>query len=515
MKSPLDQLRVKQNILRVFKPGCDAVVAAQALSDDELEAMLDVIRPSIPFRKPTQNQALEMFLFAGVRRFDRWFPPTPFVVPATHAARFAKFVSEFRRVEEHAPTNCPVFQLHLTRDELFRRFDEVPVCEISQEDVTQLMEQIKQVAAPASPIKQREFEEQKMASQAVLEGLADESLRTVISFRIPYVLHKRQLNLGLIWRGIRMQVLVVPQFNPVNETFTTFDNGAALSVGASRWQTGTSQITIRMAALLDGSAYTERLQAIPGHESPVEGWPKSFSWAFSIFHDLSWNLREKHGGHQDWIPAPRDLSDLEFSIQTSRCERLGYIRKGSPAALLEVFGVSSDVLSIELGDVQPLAWSIECQTRATMYLELGETNEALFWLNVAVESLITQRFNEIEQVTGILGLAEELGSPKEFWAQSEEIVSKQCPEVAGKIKWPTAQIHVSVFSKMKSLYRQVKMKTTIDELLRRYREISGERNDLFHGKRTSRVSVAAVMTAVEALAWINENMWPQQSTAAA
>ena len=309
-----------------------------------------------------------------------------------------------------------------------------------------------------------------------------------------------------------MQVLVVPQFNPVNETFTVFEGGAALSVGASRWQTGTSQITIRMAALLDGSAYTERLQALPGHEMPVEGWPKSFSWAFSIFHDVSWCLRDKHGGRQDWIPAPRDISDLEFSIQTSSCEGLGYIRKGSPAALLEAFTVSPVVLSIELGDVHPLAWSVECQTRATMYLELGETNEALFWLNVAVESLIAQRFNEIEQASGMSGLAAELGSPKEFWAQSEEIVSKQYPEMSGKVKWPTAPIHAGVFGKLNTLYRRVTMKTTIDELLGRYKKIWGERNDLFHGRRTSRVPVATVMSAFEALAWINENMWPQTPT---
>ena len=57
------------------------------------------------------------------------------------------------------------------------------------------------------------------------------------------------------------------------------------------------------------------------------------------------------------------------------------------------------------------------------------------------------------------------------------------------------------------------MKTTIDELLGRYKNIWGERNDLFHGRRTSRVPVATVMSAFEALAWINENMWPQTPTA--
>lgn len=152
-----------------------------------------------------------------------------------------------------------------------------------------------------------------------------------------------------------------------------------------------------------------------------------------------------------------------------------------------------------------------CRWKYPFETHKSRLRQAAYWL--AVESLVAQRFNEIEQVIGIPGLAEALGSPKEFWAQSEEIVCKQYPEMVGKVKWPTSQIHVSVFSKMKTLYRRVKMKTTIDELLHRYRDISGERNDLFHGKRTSRVSVATVITAFEALAWIDENMWPQIPTA--
>jgi hypothetical protein len=143
-----------------------------------------------------------------------------------------------------------------------------------------------------------------------------------------------------------------------------------------------------------------------------------------------------------------------------------------------------------------------------MYLELGDTNEALFWLNVAVESLIARRFEEIEQMTGRSSLANDLGSPKEFWAEAETIVSKQFPDLAGKTKWPTAKIHVSIFGKLKALYRLVPMKTSLNELLVHYRAISGERNDLFHGKQTTRTTVAVVRAAKQAFDWIDSNMWP-------
>lgn len=515
MNSSTDRIKAKQKLLEMFSPGCDPVATAQSLSDDELEAMFDAVQASIPFRKPAQNQALTLFLFAGACRFDRWFVPTPFVVPSTRAARFAKFVGALRRAEGSDPTNCPVFQMHLIKDGVFRRLDGIAIGKASEDLLNLLREEVGKVHVPAHPVKKAEFEVQRSEVLTILDGIADGSLRTVISFRTPYVLHKQPLDISLVWQCIRMQIRVSPHFRQAESNFVSAGGGAALSVGASRWQAGTSHIEIKMATLLDGSAYTEPLQALRGHDLPFEGWPKSFSWAFSIFHDLAWQLRERHGGHQDWVPAPRDLSDLEYSVETSVRGGLEFVKKGSPAELLMVFEPSADVLRIELGEIDSLPWSTECRARAEMYLELGETNEALFWLNVAVESLVAYRFTEIEQLTGMHGLAHDLGSPREFWAQAEEILSKQYPEMADKVKWPVAAVHASVFGKLKALYRRIPMKTFIDELQRRYRQISGERNDLFHGKRPGRVSVGTVMTAFDALTWINENMWPQTAPPAA
>jgi hypothetical protein len=507
----LDYLRAKRRILEVFVPGCDSASVAKSLGDEEMETLLDAVTPSLPFRKPAQMQSLSMFLFEGAKRFDRWFPPSPYVVPKGHHERFAKFVSAFWRVEHDAPTNCAVFKLHLIRDHVFKRFDEMPLCAIALPEVVQFQQQIEQIPVPSSLVKQAEFTQQKSELLFVLNGLTDRSLRTIFRFRIPYVLHKQPLELDFRWLGVPMRASIVPSFRAMEESFIRTGQNAAISVGASRWQTGSSVIIIEQEALVDGSAYTERLQSLPGTESPVDGWPKSFTVAFSILHNQVWTLRTEHSGHQDWIPAPRDLSDLEFWIKTSSSDRFGYIKKGSPAALLEIFAPTEHSLQICLGDLTRLSWSDECRVRASMYLELGDTNEALFWLNVAVESLISQRFAEIEFMITRPGLAADLESPKEHWSEAEAILLKQFPEMAGKVKWPSGTIHVSVFGKLKTLYRLIPMKTSLEELVLRYRDVSGERNDLFHGKRETRVTVAAVEAASKSLIWIRANMWPLQS----
>ena len=470
--------------------------------------MLDAICGEIPFRKAQQNLSLSHFLYAGCIRFDRWFAPTPYVVLPQHKARFLKFVSALKQVERGDPTNCASFELHAIKDDLYRAFDETPVKIIDLALLANFKQRVSKILVPQGGVKLQEYCDQKEKLDAILEGLRDGSLRTEIKFNVPYVIHKQNLDIGFTWKGLACRMEVRPQFQPSGESFFNVEGGAAVSVGASRWQTGTSEVIILVAALIDGSVYTERLQAIAGQEFPVDGWPKSFTTAFEVFHDVAWQLRESHGGHQDWIPAPRDLSHLEYGLRTSEKQSIDWVVKGSPASLIEMFPVSQNTLTIELGDVGPLRWTVECRSRAQMYLELGDTNEALFWLNVAVEALIGTRFTEIERQTGINGLASDLGSPKEFWAQSEEILIKQFPDMAGKVKWPTSPVHASVFGKLKALYRRVPMRTSHDDLINKYRQISGQRNDLFHGNRSGRVSVATVLTALTALDWIDSNMWP-------
>ena len=140
-----------------------------------------------------------------------------------------------------------------------------------------------------------------------------------------------------------------------------------------------------------------------------------------------------------------------------------------------------------------------------MYLEIGETNEALFWLNAGIESLFQNRFKEIALATGRTNLEDELNSPNVYWNDAEEIVKKQFPELAGKIEWPDSKSHVSLYKKLKCLHTFVPMKTSVKELTAKYNKISKHRNSLVHGVIDQPLPANVVKEALSSFDWINEN----------
>jgi hypothetical protein len=511
MPSPLNKIKVRRKVLETFSLGKDPVDAAKGISDEELVEMLDAVLSLITNPKKRTPNEVEMLVFAGSVRFDRWFTPSPFVVKRSQRRQFRKFVAAMKHIESSNSNNYPVFAVHELRDELYEKFGDLAAEKYRAEELETFEARLSRIQAPSERGKLKEFNEQRIRVERIIKGMCDGTLRTTMTFKVPYIIHKHCIDLKFVRDGAAATMKIKPQFRPVEETFLTVD-GVALSIGASRWQTGISEVTLELPILIDGSAYSRSLQSIFGHDLPTDGWPRSFTTAFEIFHDIVWTIRGKSGFRQDWIPAPRDISDLTFQLGSSADEKIEWIIKGSPASLLEAFSPSGEVEEIDLGDLAPIPWDLECKGRAQMYLELGDTNEALFWINVSVEALISKRFDEIEEKFGFPGLANKLNSPKEFWSGAEEIIEKQQPHMAGKIQWPTSQIHISIFGKIKALYRLVSMKTTHKELIKRYRTISGDRNDLFHGKRIERTTVEMVFSAFESLEWIRENMWPEETS---
>lgn len=263
---------------------------------------------------------------------------------------------------------------------------------------------------------------------------------------------------------------------------------------------------ISLAALYDGDAYTAPLQTLHEHDLPIEGWPKCFTIAFKIVHEVAWHLRIAGGSEAPWIPAPRDLGDVEMFVRTKRAERLTEKLKSSPANLMIVFSPTKEVTTRDLGELETHPWSVKCRSLAVIYMELGETNEALFWLNVATEALFKERFSRIALECGRPELEAELDSPKAFWAPAEEVVSEQYPEMAGRISWPGTKSHVSVFAKLKYLYGAVSMKTSVNSVITRYHNISRHRNALFHGMDEKGQPVAVMRLALESFDWLAGNV---------
>jgi len=497
--------RARREILEHFPPSADPLQEFHKHAEDFYVSTLHTLRYRIPFGNSSQNEALLRFLYAGCLRFDRWFTPSPYIVDPQQSERYARFVRALVAAGATAD-NVAVFQVHQVRDAAFAEFDGVPLEHILKDRVHFYQRQINAVAPPTHPGKLAEFEKERTVLLKLLKGLQNGSLRTVLITTVPYVFSRAPLVVSFRWKGIEGTVKLDPSFDYGSSGESTMVvEPAGISVGASRWQTGRCRIEITLAALHDADAWSESLQAPGELLLPVEGWPQCFNLGFAIIHELAWHLRVDGRGSLNWIPAPRDLGEMELCIR-SGSDNLTWKLKGSPASVVEVFTPAIKTEVLDLGELGNLRWSMKSRSLSQMYLELGETNEALFWLNVATEALFKERFVEFASLAGRPDLDSELNSPKAFWGPAEEIIADQFPEVAGKVKWPSTEVHVSLYAKIRYVYRNLPMKTSVKEVLTRYRSISEHRNRLFHGVTDTRTPVTTVRAALEAFDWLAINL---------
>ena len=354
MGKAVKKLQTKSQILKLFPPGTDPVSMHHKHSDDFYLDTLRKIQGIIPFRKPKQNISLSLFLYAGCLHFDRWFTPSPFIVCPYLSERFDMFLNALIKVEGNDSQNTPTFQVYSLKNELYAQFDECPIDKVNNEKLDDIESRINSIRIPLHPVKQEEFVTVRNELLTIINALRKRTLRTIFKTRLPYVLSRSPLRLSFKWRQIPIKMLTSPIFKPSGETFVNIIP-AIDATGASRWQTGTSEIEIEFAALIDSDSYTESLQTIENHDRPVQGWPKGFTLVFLVVHEVVWRLRFEHDYRQHWIPAPRDIADVESFIKPTEDVKIGFKRKSSPANLMVGFNPSDETIEINFGDLKPVS----------------------------------------------------------------------------------------------------------------------------------------------------------------
>jgi len=500
--------KAKKWMLEHFNRGTDVISVYPRYDEDEYLNVLNAIEKYLPFDKPKYDFSSRLFLYAGCLKFNRWVAPSPIIVHDGLADKFASFVTALKRVERGNPDNVSTFLLHQVRYDLFSSVESIPLGKIEAKAVHDLQSLINEIPSPTNRTKLEEFLREKNDIDAILSGILDGSFRTRISTQIPYIVHLQPIRVNFSWQGIATTVTFSPTFFEPNSVAKL--QPAGQPVGPSRWQSGVTDVILEFSALIDGDAWTPSLLSIdfdklPFNTLPYDGWPKCFTIAFSITHDLVWLLRLKHDGEKQWVPVPRDFTKIECEFRSSLKERLDWKLKGSPGALLKGFSPSDELRVIELEGLESIKWHERCRSLATMYLEIGETNEALFWLNVGVEALFQARFREISKALNKPDLEADLESSKAFWDLAKDVVRQQFPEIVDKIDWPETEAHVSMYKRIKYLYKLVPMKTSIRETLSHYSKVSKYRNALFHGTSEARLAIPIVDEALASFDWLELN----------
>lgn len=500
MSKRLGAIAAKSRVLAMFPPGVHMRAVIGRITIEEYWELFANLRASVPFAKPEHNESWTRFLYAACVRHDRWAVPTPIVVPLVQHERFASLVDSLDAMEGPGSLNTPVFKIDRLLSEIYAAYSMTPLDSIDGVQLDVFRAAVLTVPVPDHDEKRPEFEGARARALSILGGLRDRSLRTTIKTKLPYAIHKNPLRVSLQWRGLCLQVVASPTFLQ-SEGFASMQPHSQ-PVGPSRWQAAVTDVSIEIPALVDLEADRDGLLSFGVGSLPTSKWPFWAVASFEIIHDMAWMIRLAHSGELQWVPAPRDLGDTELYLTTASDEKFQWKLLGSPGALFHVFAGSSQEKHVNIGQLEAPSWHLRCRDLAKVYLELGETNEALFWVNVAIESLFQYVFKMVAAAFPGDNLDAVLSSSAVYWDEAETILTRQFPGMKGKVAWPDSDQHVSIYRKLKYLFRKYEFACSQKDLMTNYRQISSDRNPLFHGTTERRIDASQIESALESFDWI-------------
>ncbi len=500
-------MELEEAAQRIDEAFSSEVVDKNAMTDEESLTLLETIEDPIHTGWRGPGESLAKFLFSTCAKFDRWDGISPVVVPTSFAGNMERALGLFRLVVGQRHDLVSLFEIDVLRTTVYEHAAIVPGRpRTSAFDVGEYRRRLGEIAIPTMPEQQAAYVERRLRLERLLNGMERGSLKSALELNLPYALHLQAMDVTFNWQGISAEVSIQPFLS--RERFpgsaVEIPGAAVTAIHVSRWQAATSKIRIQIDGLLDPSYYTPFLRhRAGGFPTPYDGWPSSHTFAFLLLYDLAWELRVNHHGEQHWIPAPADIGQVQYFLLDSVGNQLD-MKALAIGGMQATYG-EPGLLTLSLGELVPLPWWQKCKAQAALFLDLGDTPEALLWANIAAEALFEERFNEFAADLQRPELAEQLNSPAAVWIEAEEIVSNQFPEMAGKVRWPDTRRHVSMYAKLRYVHKELDLTCTLKETLARYGAISNQRNALFHGASSVRPSADHLVEVLHALEWLDAN----------
>ena len=211
--------------------------------------VLDAIEAHIPFPTRRQNEHLRRFLWAGCRRFNRWFVPSPYVVPETFEIIHARFVVALRNLEGDQPENAPVFEIHSLRDRLYRLLNQkgLPLDTSDLAIVQALSIELHAIMTPSFQVKLIEFEKEKAVLLELLRALQGGDIVSHFRLSLPYPLVRAPVPFSMTWQGLKVRGQVISHFAKPSELMVSASPPITIvSERATRWQFGATDLALQI-----------------------------------------------------------------------------------------------------------------------------------------------------------------------------------------------------------------------------------------------------------------------------
>ncbi|MHB8172811.1 MAG: hypothetical protein ACYDG6_15000 [Thermincolia bacterium] len=476
---------------------------ASSIPEEQFLEVLDSIKWRLPFRSGSAAKSVSMFLYCGCLKFDRWVTPTPYVLVPSNRERLRRFVEALCQSEEDN-MNSARFIADQIKSDIFSLLDRQPFSKVHEIPLGEMVERLQNTKVPNNHLKKAEFNQIADECLNIISSAEKGTLTTRIQTRLPVTPVTGPCVINTVWNGIQIKVFFRPVFSNPPNSFVEYGGGVAIPLASSQWQNGYCEVIIELSALDDFAAGREALAGNPSIEGAFTEWPGIFVDTFDILDSVIWKLRESQQTQGKWILLPSDIAEIKWEL-TADTITLGPIIKGPPG-VVKVTSPVIDTQELSIDIYPPTKWHMRCRILAENYISTGETNEALFWLNVGTEALFEERVNEICNKFFID--PQSLSSSKSYWERAKDVVTAQFPELANKIEWPEAALGVpSWFTRIRYLGKLVDLRYNASEVLKRYSEVNKYRNTLFHGVREGKISMEDTKKALESFIWLEDNFY--------
>lgn len=465
------------------------------LSDKEYIELFYSIQSHIRNAKGEILKAISQFLFSGCNHFNRFATPASLYTDDSYRY-YVLFMESLKSINKGC---IAYFEISKIKWDIYRKYNLVS---FSDEDKEYLKRLVKQIATlKVNTIDQHFnslFDDFKSETQKQIESLIDDTYSIEIKTTLPYKICDNELDCTFNYQGIKIKFECYYQYS--NNPHLNVINAQVDFAAPTKWQAYESNIKITLNGILDEYKSVLPLNHIQDPDMQ-EYWPLGFKFTFEIIEKVWWNLKIRNLVNNSWIPTPTDIGPLEYT-QYANQESVACTRVTPPGNIYIIQG-NQNHNKLHLNELQKVHWHEKSYYHAIMSMEIGQLQESVFWINVAIEALI---YYFVDNLISDSSIKEKIFNERRLFEEAEEIIREQLPDCAGKINWPDVKTHASPFSILKQTLKIASCDLDKKFVIKQYNQIrDGLRNELFHGKGTGNVDIIKLKNAIIAYEWLYEN----------
>ena len=495
----MDYIQAKNKIMALWKEGG---MAYEKVKQEEYKQMYYAVLPHLKDKNQEWQRAVGDYLIYGAMSYDRFVGQRPKVADEEQYEMYCRFLNTLQKMDGDFMGRTALFHLHKIQWDIYRECSLMPYDEEQEAFLAQCETQVKEIEIPQEDAKVAANQEQlKRDVLEVIESIRGGQIRFFIRTTLPYKMANTDAEIHLMVDGIEVEVKAKHQSQGSTIPIAQVAEGSTMATtGPSKWTTTTCDLDIEAHCLAD--ILEERRKVILRGGADDGGyWTAAFDFTYKVVSAIWTYVHQQEEVSGAWPPLPNDIQYLDCRVYAGDKE-YDHEFSTNPALVYHVTSLNKPTAIIKIGDNTEPLWSEYAYMFAKVYAESGQLKEAIFWLNVSVEALVEEFIQRVATTQEMLA---EIEGDEHKFDTAEAILAEQFPEMKGKVKWPDAVIHTSVFTKLKRAVKLSGVAIKEKDVTKKYSQVNAKRNALFHGRETD-ISVDDVERAFTAYEWLKEHI---------